>query len=405
MARTGEIAVDLPKPTGPRQMDKGSLGLLCLGHMFDDVNQGALPAMLPFFIAVHNLSYSAAAGLVLALTVSSSVLQPLLGEFSDRRSAPWLVPLGLFLAGTGIAFSSVMPNYLLIALAIGIAGVGVAAFHPEAARFANYASGAQRATGMSVFSLGGNMGFALGPILGSAVMVAFGLHGGWMLAAPPAIVALILASQLPRFQRHRAAAIARQAAAARTARPDQWGPFLRLTAAIISRSIIFYGLNTFIPLYWRDVLHESAAAGGIALGTMFACGAVGTLLGGWMADRYGRRRVVISTLILLAACIFGFVSLHDPIQLTLVLIPMGLMLNAPSSIMVVMGQEFLPNRIGTASGVTLGLAVSVGGLIAPVLGGIADSYGIPTVLTLLIFVPLVAVLFTATVPSQESARA
>src|SRR5512133_2680814 len=156
MGRSVEVERELAaKSSGPRQMDRASLALLCLGHLFDDVNQGALPAMLPFFIVAHNMSYSAAAGLMFALTVSSSILQPLLGEFSDRHSAPWLVPLGLFCAGVGIAASSVMPDYLLIALCIGVPGVGVAAFHPEAARFANYASGTRRATGMSIFSLGG----------------------------------------------------------------------------------------------------------------------------------------------------------------------------------------------------------------------------------------------------------
>src|SRR5512133_1712501 len=115
MAQKEDVVVEMSKPSGPRKMDRTALGLLCLGHMFDDVNQGALPAMLPFFIVAHNMSYEAAAGLMLALTMSSSVLQPFLGQFSDRHSAPWLVPIGLLLAGAGIAVSSLMPSYWLIA--------------------------------------------------------------------------------------------------------------------------------------------------------------------------------------------------------------------------------------------------------------------------------------------------
>lgn len=398
MSRSAATTVEQARPSERRQMDRGSLALLGLGHLFDDINQGALPAMLPFFIMAHNLSYTAAAGLMLALTVSSSILQPLLGEFSDRHSAPWLVPAGLLVAGTGIALSGLMPDYFLIALCIGTAGVGVAAFHPEAARFANYASGEQRATGMSIFSLGGNLGFALGPLLGSLVMATLGLGSSWVLAIPPAIMALAIAVQLPRFHRHRAAS-AREASTSRVVRKDRWGPFLRLTGAIVSRSILFYGLNTFVPLYWRDDFRESAAAGGIALSIMFTCGAIGTLAGGWLADRYGRLRVVLTSLIVLAVSIFIFTRISDPVLATVFLVPVGLALNAPSSVMVVMGQEYLPNRIGTASGVTLGLAVSVGGLLAPLLGGIADSYGIHTALTLLVAVPLVAFAFTATLPA------
>ncbi len=395
-----ETTVELPRPVEPRQMDRGALALLCIGHMFDDINQGAIPAMLPLFVAEHNLSYSAAAGLVLAVTVSSSVLQPLLGQLSDRHSAPWLVPVGLLFAGGGVAIATLMPTYLLIALAIGLTGLGVAAFHPEAARFANRAAGARRATGMSVFSLGGNLGFAVGPLITTPLLLAFGLRGGLFLAVPASAMALILAWQIPRFVFNPQVG-AGKAAATPTIRPDAWGPFIRLTGAVVSRSIVFFGLNTFIPLYWQDGLHQPVAAGGLALTILFTSGAVGTLLGGWVADRYGQRLVILTAMGALSAALVAFVSLHDVAIVTLLLVPLGLALNAPSSVMVVMGQGYLPNRIGTASGVTLGLAVSVGGVVAPLLGRVADVYGIQSVLTILVFVPLLAIAFAATLPKEK----
>ena len=386
------------KHSGTRETDQRGLILLSMSHMFDDVNQGAIPAMLPFFILAHNLSYSAAAGLVLALTVSSSVLQPFLGQFSDRHSAPWLAPAGVFIAGAGVALSSIMPSYLLIALAIGFSGIGVAAFHPEASRFANYASGARRATGMSIFALGGNLGFAVGPALTTSLLLVFGLHGGLFLIVPPVAMALILTSQLPRYLSRAPQSGAGKAAMARATRPDDWGPFVRLTGAVVSRSIIFYGLNTFVPLYWLNVLHQPEAVGGMALTILFTAGAVGTLLGGWSADRYGRRTVVLVSLVMLSVVLGVFVSIHDVALLTALLVPLGMTLNASSSVMVVMGQEYLPNRIGTASGVTMGLAVSVGGFAAPFLGHVADSSGIPAVFNLLVFLPLLAIAFAATLP-------
>jgi len=393
-----ETTTVLPKSHADAQTDRGGLVLLSLSHMFDDVSQGALPAMLPFFILAHNLSYSAAAGLVFALTVSSSILQPFLGQFSDRHSAPWLAPAGIFLAGCGVALAAIMPSYLLIALAIGLSGIGIAAFHPEASRFANYASGARRATGMSIFSLGGNLGFAVGPLLATPLLLVFGLQGGLFLVVPPAVMALILARQIPRFV-SRSPSGAGKVAVSRATRPDAWGPFARLTGAVIARSIVFYGLNTFIPLYWQNVLNQPPGAGGVALTILFTAGAAGTLLGGWSADRYGRRLVILVAMGALSAALVTFVSVHDIAILTALLVPLGMALNAPSSVMVVMGQEYLPNRIGTASGVTMGLAVSVGGLAAPILGRVADSSGIPAALNLLMFLPLLAIVFAATLPS------
>src|SRR5437763_5593734 len=137
-------------------MDRPMLALLSAGHFSVDLSQGAVPAMLPFFVHDRHLSYAAAAGLVLAQTISSSVLQPLFGQLTDRRPAPWLLPAGVALAGVGLGAAALMPTYGLIWFAVAVSGVGVAAYHPEGARYASYASGGRRATGMSILSVGGN---------------------------------------------------------------------------------------------------------------------------------------------------------------------------------------------------------------------------------------------------------
>lgn len=404
MGVTRETAAGTRFNVAPREMDRRALTLLGLGHLFDDISQGALPVMLPYFIVAHNLTYSAAAGLVLAVTVSSSVLQPLLGQFSDRRSAPWLVPGGLFLAGAGVAAASIMPTYLLMALAVGISGIGVAAFHPEAARFANYASGARRATGMSIFSLGGNLGFAVGPLLTTALMLLFGLPGGVLIAVPSTVMALVLLRRLRRLDA-RPRGGSRGGPGHGAIGGDAWGPFALLTGAVIGRSILFQGMNTFLPIYWRDALLEPVATGGLALAVLFTFGAAGTFSGGWMADRYGKRRVVLSAMVVLAVLMWVFTSIHNPVIATALLAPIGVAMFVPMSVFVVMAQEFLPNRIGTASGVTQGLAVSVGGLAAPLLGAVGDSRGIEAVFSLLVFAPLVIIAFTFLLPSERPAAA
>src|SRR5256886_6695526 len=143
-------------PTGERAMDRLALGFLSAGHFSVDLSQGAVPALLPYFVAERHLSYAAAAGLVLAQTISSSVLQPLFGQLTDRWPAPWLLPAGVAVAGAGLGAAALLPTYGLIWLAIAVSGIGVAAYHPEGARYARYASGSRRAPGLSFFSVGGH---------------------------------------------------------------------------------------------------------------------------------------------------------------------------------------------------------------------------------------------------------
>jgi FSR family fosmidomycin resistance protein-like MFS transporter len=182
---------------------------------------------------------------------------------------------------------------------------------------------------------------------------------------------------------------------------DRWAVFGRLTGAIVSRAIVFTGLNTFIPLYWITVFGKSKSAGAAALTTMLVTGVVGTLAGGWLADRLGRRIVVLGSMIALVPLLFAFVTVSNSAAALALLVPIGLALYAPFSVMTVMGQEYLPSRIGTASGVTIGLGVTLGGLAAPALGRIADLHGVHTAVVTLIFVPLVGALAAGTLPADS----
>jgi MFS transporter, FSR family, fosmidomycin resistance protein len=375
-----------PPPRGGR--DLVTLGLLAAGHFSVDLSQGAVPAMLPFFVHERHLSYAAAAGLVLAQTVSSSVLQPLFGQLTDRRPAPWLLPAGVAVAGAGLGAAALMPTYGLIWLAIAISGTGVAAYHPEGARYASYASGRRRATGMSVFSVGGNAGFAAGPVLATPVFLLLGLRGGWAVGLVPVAVAAVLALALPRIAALQFAATAPSARASEGA--DRWGAFLRLTGVLLARSVLFYGLNTFIPLYWTGVFRQPPGAAGAALATLLIAGAGGTLLGGRLADRFPRRTVVAIAVTLTAPLLLLLLAMPAPLPANVVLVPLALVLYVPAGLMVVMGQEYLPNRVGTASGVTLGLAVSVGGVLTPALGFVADHAGLHAALLLLVLAPAIA---------------
>lgn len=371
------------------------------GHLVADISQGAVPALLPFLVAERGYSIGAVSALVLAATLASSVVQPLFGYASDRRPSPWLMPGGVMLGGLGIAVTGVAPSYALTFAAVAVAGLGVAAFHPEASRHANYVAGERRATGMSLFAVGGNAGFALGPILVTPLVLALGLEGTLLLAAPAAVMAAILALELPSLRSFRPdpKAVARATAAVP---PDAWGAFARLSLIVGLRSIAFFALATFVPLYFVAELGTSEAAGNTALSVMLVTGALGTLAGGRLADRFGRRAVLTTSMAVLP---FGILALQiaGPLAAIGVLALCGGVTVASFSVTVVMGQEYLPRRIGTASGVTIGLAIGVGGVVAAPLGVLADAVGLRPVLAGVAAFPLAALALSLTLPPSRAA--
>jgi FSR family fosmidomycin resistance protein-like MFS transporter len=373
------------------------MAVLSLGHLCVDLCQGALPALLPFLIAAHDWSYGQASALVLAATVSSSIVQPLFGHLSDGRSLPWLLPGGVALAAAGIALAGVADSYALTFAVVVASGLGVAAYHPEASRFANYVAGERRATAMSFFSVGGNAGFALGPVLVTPLALAFGLGGTPLVAVVPAVVAIFIARELPRLKGFRPAAPAAGEHDADPAQADQWRPFALLSAAVAARSVVYFGLMTLVPLYFVNELDTTEATANAALTVMLAAGAVGTLIGGRLADRFGRRVVLRTSMAVLT-----------PLMVVLLLGGVGVAIGALAligaatiatfSVTVVMGQEYLPSRLGIASGVTLGLAIGFGGLGAALLGVLADATSLRTALEVVAILPLPALALAMALP-------
>ncbi len=383
------------KASIPSGVDRRAMTVLSAGHLFTDLAQGSVPALLPFLILHDHLNYAAASALVLAATISSSVIQPLFGHLSDRLSLAWLMPLGPGLGGLGIALVGIAPNYGLTFAAVLLSGVGVAAFHPEGSRFANYVSGARRASGMSLFSVGGNLGFALGPVVLTPALLAFGLHGTLLLLIPTWLMAGVLAFELPRLRGFRSDVVGGRVGRADT--HEAWGPFAILASVIAVRSFIYFGLVTFIPLYYVDVLHASKALGNAALSAMLLGGAVGTLIGGPLADRFGRRSVLVGSMISIPPLVVGFLLSGRVLGVLFVALA-GAATIATFAVTIVMGQEFLPGRLGVAAGVTIGLSIGLGGVGAPLLGLLADAHGLRSVFVVVAALPLVALALTLALP-------
>ena len=374
------------------------MAVLSAGHLFTDVNQGAVAALLPFLVSERGLSLAAAGALILASTISSSVVQPLFGIFSDNRPSPVLMPLGVLLAGVGMALVGVAPSYPAIFLCVVVSGIGVAAFHPEAARFANYVSGSRRARGMSFFSVGGNVGVALGPIFATPLVLVFGLPGTLFLALPAAVMAAVLFYEMPRMLSFKPEEVEKEGEEPVSA-PEHWGPFARMIGVVAVRSFVYFGLVAFVASYYERVLDVSPALGNAALTVMLASGAVGTLVMGPLADRFGRRALVGASMLLLPLLIYGF-TLSGPFVGMVLLALVGAATVGTFGITVVMGQEYLPGRIGLAAGITMGFSIGLGGVGAPLLGFLADSAGLPVTMLVIAALPVLGLLLTLTLPRK-----
>jgi FSR family fosmidomycin resistance protein-like MFS transporter len=387
-------------------LDRRGLAVLASGHACADMAQGALPALLPFLIDQRGISYGAAGALILVTSVGSSAIQPLFGLGSDRLSLPWLMPLGVLLAGLGIALVGVAPSYGATAAAVAISGLGVASFHPEGARFANQVSGDRRGQGMSFFSLGGNAGFALGPILVTPIVLLLGLQGTLLLAVIPMIVAVVLARDLGRL---RAVAAEKSANVARSVAQDDrdeddWNAFVRLGGVVALRSGVYFGLQAFIPLWFIHQLGTGEGAGNAALTAMLVAGAAGTYFGGRVVDRLGRRRLVVGSTAATIPVLVALVLAPSPLTAGLLTALAGFLIILTFSITVVMSQEYLPSRLGLASGVSLGLAIGVGGIAAAGMGLVADAWGLPTVMWLIVALAVPMVVLARTLPVTRAER-
>ena len=381
-------------------MNRVGVALLTIGHTVDDLYQGAVPALLPFLVAERHYSYAAVSGLVLAGNLFSSIAQPAFGALTDRFRLWWLVGLGMSFAGIGVGLAGLSSSYRLTWLAIALSGLGVAAFHPEAARSARIASGG-RQTAMSWFGFGGNIGLTIGPLLVTPVLLALGLRGTAVLAVPAVLVGATMLFLHPRLLPRAAAAAKRSTARAGR---DDWPGFARLTAVIVTRAVLFFGLTSFLALYVTRQLGGSQTLGEAALATFLGCGALGTLLGGHLADRFGRLPVLRTGYVLMIPSLIGLVAVGRPWIFVFIVLS-ALTVYLPFSVQVTLSQDLLPNRVGTASGVSLGLAITAGGLLAPLFGALADATSLRLTLTVLIGLPVLALLMSTTLRDPRAQEA
>jgi FSR family fosmidomycin resistance protein-like MFS transporter len=379
-------------------IDRRGMSVLSGGHLVVDFASGSVPALIPFLTDRFRLSYALAALLLLAATISSSLVQPLFGLWSDRRSALWLIPGGALLAAVGVGGAAVSPAYPLALVLVLAGGLGVAAFHPEGAKHAAYASGRKRASGMSYFNIGGNTGYALGAFVTGQLVVWLGLAGGVLAMAPVLLASVALACEVPRIRD-----LKDDAGHGARGGEDDRAAMTVLGAVIALRSVSWFTLLAFVPL-WVVSLGHTKAYGNRLLFLMLLAGALGTLALGPVADRIGLRRTLTLTQALIPPAVLVFVYVGGiPGALALMLV--GVCTVGSFGVTMVLSQLYLPRHIGMASGLSVGLAMGIGGVAAVVLGVVADAIDLKTALTICALAPALGVLVCLRLPSPTRSQA
>ena len=378
-------------------MNWKALALLIAGHFVTDINTGALPAFLPFIKESLSLSYTMTSSIILVFNLTSSVIQPVFGYFSDRWSARWLLPVGPLFAALGLGLLGLSPSYAWILLFASLGGLGQATFHPEGFKTVNLLAGKKKATVFSIFHFGGNLGFAMGPILATFFFAYLGLKGSLLFIIPGiGITAVFLA--IPHWKVTVPSPGSLEEAGQKSSFTRQsLTPMVLLILTVILRSATRLGLMTFVPFYFINILHRDPMVAGKYLSIFLLGGTLGILAGGVLADRYGYKRITLITLGLSSIFLYLFYMTEGTLSLILFTVA-GLLLISSNSITMVMGQSFMPRNLGMASGLILGFAMGVGGITTTALGWVADNYGIPVTLQIIFALPLLAFLTCWRIP-------
>src|SRR5215831_11338634 len=380
-------AVALPAPAVAVPVDHSRpnyrlLSLLALGHLVIDTNQGSLPALLPYLKTALGLTYTATGMIVLMSNITSSLIQPLFGFFADKTARRWVLPLSVILSAVGIGLTGVAPSYPTVLALVMLSGFGVAAYHPEGYRTATQVAGAKKATGVSIFSTGGNIGVALGPPLITALITTFGMPGSLGMVLPGLFAAVLLMAVLPGLSRPLPARTEGRASAP----PTMVGAMTLLVLVISIRSWTQLGFTTYMPFYYLEVF--------------LGAGAAGTLIAGPIADRIGHRRFIVSVFFLSAPLAVGFL-LVSGVWTIVLLGALGLVLVSTFTTAVVLGQAYMPRNLGMASGLIVGFAIGAGGVGATALGWIAVRWGLSSALWISALMPILGCAVSLTLPEPR----
>ncbi|MFZ6731425.1 MFS transporter [Undibacterium sp. Ji42W] len=370
----------------------GILGAISSAHMINDMMQSLILAMYPILKGEFSLSFSQVGLITLTYQLTASLLQPLVGVFTDRRPQPYSLPFGMTSTLIGLILLAFAPSFGFVLLAAAFVGIGSSIFHPESSRIARLASGGRHGFAQSVFQVGGNMGTAIGPLLAAIVIVPFGQRSvAWFGLA--AILGIGLLLQVSRWY------AAHHIASAGNRKPVNVAPYPRkvvmgaiaiLLILIFSKYFYVAGISSFYTFYLMERFGLTVQNAQLHLFFFLFASALGTVLGGPVGDRIGRKPVIWVSILGVApfALMLPYANLFWTTALTIVI---GLVLSSAFSAILVYAQELMPGKVGMVSGLFFGFAFGMGGLGAAVLGIFADRTSIAFVYQTIAYLPLLGV--------------
>ncbi|NWF93511.1 MAG: MFS transporter [Syntrophaceae bacterium] len=371
-------------------MNYKALALLAAGHLVTDINTGALPALLPFIKQSLQLSYTMSASIILVFNITSSVIQPVFGYFSDRWSARWLLPAGCLIAPLGLGLLGLGTSYAWIFVFAALSGLGQGSYHPEGFKTVNFLSQERKATAISLFLVGGSLGLSLGPFLATLFFKYLGLKGS-LLFLPIGIAMGVIFLVTPHWKVKIELPLRKAKGRGVSTAAQQWAPMALLLLAVVFRAAALLSLKAFVPFYFINVLHRDPLVVGKYLSTFLLAGTVGSLAGGAVGDRYDYKKTALLGLGLTTLFLWLFFYTSGTESLIFFALA-GLTLNVSNPITMAIGQSYMPHNLGMASGLILGLAMGVGGIGTTIFGWVADHWGLGLTLQIIFLLPLFAAL-------------
>lgn len=383
------------------------LGLV-LGHLVTDLQGGALPIVLPHLKEIFALSYSQLAAIVLTQNITSSVIQPLFGYLTDKKSLPQLLPYCAALAGAGFAAVGWVSSYEFLLLAVIFIGIASATYHPQASKTVNFLSTkAAKAKNMGLFSLGGNAGMAFGS-LGMAFLISLpgGLHNTIYFLLPGLVVFGLMLKCMPAYiQVNQAYNNLRHAAEVKHA--DNNIPYLGLLFLLLFiflRSTIHTGLSTYLPLFFMKFRSCDSSFASMLVSGFLLGGVAGTYIGAVLSDRLGARKIILGSIVCSIPAIWLINLAVSPVTALAAVILAGFAIIGSFATTIILAQSLLPNNVGMAAGLTIGFSVGMGGFGVTLLGILADNWGLPLVMQLITWLPVAAAIIAVWIPIPAELR-